>query len=481
LPEGPPHERRSAEEDATVTQKDVDIRRSAGIKDWLERDDRYVWHPMSRYTPREGGGTASASRLVVAEGDGAWVSDIEGNRYLDGMAGLWCVNVGYGRQELARAAYDQLVKLPYYPLTMGHTPAVELGEKLNEWLEDDYIFFFSNSGSEANETAFKVARQFHQQNGQPGRWKFVARYRAYHGNSMGAAAATGQAPRKYRYEPLAPGFVHVAPPDRYRCAYCADRPACNLQCAGEVERTIQWELPETVAGVIMEPIITGGGILVPPDGYVEEVARICERHGVLFIVDEVICGFGRTGKRFGHQHYGVKPDIITMAKGITSAYLPLSATAVKRELFEAFENNEEYAYLRHVNTFGGNPAACALAISNMEIMEEEDLFGRSAKMGERLRRELSSLEDHPNVGDVRYKGLLFGIELVENKQTRQPARPETVASVVSNCKERGLIVGMNGDTVAGFNNVITLSPPLSLTDDDLVFIARALKESIDGS
>jgi taurine-pyruvate aminotransferase len=176
-----------------VTQKDVDIRSSAVIKNWLERDDRYVWHPMSRLTPREGGGTASASRLVVAEGDGAWISDIEGNRYLDGMAGLWCVNVGYAREELARAAYDQLVKLPYYPLTMGHTPAVELGEKLNEWLEDDYVFFFSNSGSEANETAFKVARQFHQQNGQPGRWKFVARYRAYHGNTMGAAAATGQA------------------------------------------------------------------------------------------------------------------------------------------------------------------------------------------------------------------------------------------------------------------------------------------------
>jgi taurine-pyruvate aminotransferase len=290
------------------------------------------------------------------------------------------------------------VKLPYYPLTMSHKPAVELAEKLNEWLDDEYVIHYSNSGSEANEVAFKVARQYHDQNGEPGRHKFVSRYRAYHGNTMGSLAATGQAQRKFRYEPQAPGFLHVAPPDRYRCAYCSDRPACNLECAGEIERTIQWELPETVAGVIMEPMITGGGILVPPDGYVEEVARICEKTGTLLIIDEVITGFGRTGKRFGHQHHGIKPDIVTMAKGITSAYLPLSATAVKRELFEKFMDTEEYAHFRHVNTFGGNPTACALAIRNLQIMDDEELPERSRVMGERLLAELSELSDHPNVG-----------------------------------------------------------------------------------
>jgi taurine-pyruvate aminotransferase len=228
----------------------------------------------------------------------------------------------------------------------------------------------------------------------------------------------------------------------------------------------------------MEPIITGGGVLVPPDGYVEEVARICRKNGVLFIVDEVICGFGRTGRRFGYQHYGVKPDIVTMAKGITSAYLPLSATAVKREIFEAFKGTEEYDHFRHVNTFGGNPAACALAVKNLEIMEEEDLSGRSAKMGERLRGKLAGLEDHPNVGEIRHKGLLFGIELVEDRETRTPATTERVANVISGCKERGLIVGKNGDTVAGFNNVITLAPPLVVSDDDLEFISGALSESL---
>src|SRR5919199_590858 len=414
--------------------------KDARIRELVEKDERYVWHALSRYTPVEGGGTAPAPRIIATEGSGAWVSDAEGNRYLDGMSGLWCVNAGYGREELARAAYDQLVKLPYYPLTMSHEPAVELGEKLNAWLMgDEYVIFYSNSGSEANETAFKIARQYHEQSGEPGRWKFVY---------------------------------------RYRCAYCADRPACNLECARAIERTIAWELPETVAGVIMEPIITGGGVLVPPEGYVEEVAEICERCGVLFIVDEVICGFGRTGRRFGYQHYGVRPDIVTMAKGITSAYLPLSATAVKREIFEAFKTTEEYDHFRHVNTFGGNPAACALAVKNLEIMDDEDLPGRSARMGERLRGELADLEDHPNVGEIRYKGLLFGIELVEDRESRIPASAERIAKVVSGCKERGLLVGKNGDTVAGFNNVITLAPPLIVSDDDLGFISSTLKDTM---
>jgi adenosylmethionine-8-amino-7-oxononanoate aminotransferase len=437
-----------------------------------EKDSRYVWHAMSGYDP-------SASTMVVEKGEGAWITDIEGNRYLDGMSGLWCVNVGYGREELARAAYDQLKEMSFYPLTKSHLPAIELGEKLNEWLDDDYAFFYSNSGSEANETAFKVARQYHEQNGEPERWKFISRYRAYHGQTMGALAATGQAQRKYKYEPLTPGFIHVAPPDLYRRPENTDPEAYGRECAKEIERTIQWELPETVAAVIMEPVITGGGILMPPENYMPAVKEVCEKYGVLLIVDEVICGFGRTGKPFGHQNYGVVPDIVTMAKGITSAYFPLSATAVKREIYEAFAGDTQYERLRHVNTFGGHPAGCAVAIKNMEIMEEEDLPGCSAEMGERLRKGISELEDHPNVGDVRNKGLLFGIELVEDKETKEPASSEKVAAAMSDCKERGLIIANNADTVAGFNNVLTLAPPLSITDEDLEFIVHALKETFD--
>jgi taurine-pyruvate aminotransferase len=438
---------------------------------WVEKDRRYVWHALSGYDP-------TASTMVVAEAEGAWITDIEGNRYLDGMSGLWCVNVGYGREELARAAYNQLKTMPYYPLMKSHLPAIQLGEKLGEWLEGDYVFFYSNSGSEANEVAFKVARQYHEQNGEPGRYKFVSRYRSYHGQTMGALAATGQALRKYRYEPLVPGFLHVQPPDRYRCHYCGDKDACTLECAREIDRAMTWELPETVAGVIMEPIITGGGIIVPHEDYLGTVEEICKQNGALLIVDEVICGFGRTGKRFGYQHYGVRPDIVTMAKGITSAYLPLSATAIKRELYEKFAGTEEYERLRHVNTFGGNPAACALAVRNLEIMEEEGLPERSETLGGRLRTELSALEGHPNVGDIRSKGLLFGIELVENRETKKPASKEMVEAAISGCKERGLIISKNGDTVAGFNNVLTLAPPLSMTEDDLGFTAGALKESL---
>jgi taurine-pyruvate aminotransferase len=438
---------------------------------WQEKDNRYVWHAMSGYDP-------STSTMIVEKGDGAWITDTDGNQYLDGMSGLWCVNVGYGREELAQAAYEQLRQMSFYPLMKSHLPAIELGEKLNQWLEDEYVFFYSNSGSEANEVAFKIARQYHEQNGESDRWKFISRYRAYHGQTMGALAATGQAQRKYKYEPLTPGFIHVSPPDLYRRQDGTDPDAYGQESAHDIERTMRWELPQTIAGVIMEPIITGGGILIPPDNYLPAVKEICEENGVLLIVDEVICGFGRTGKPFGYQNYGVKPDIVTMAKGITSAYFPLSATAVRREIYETFAGDTDYERLRHINTFGGHPAGCAVAIRNVEIIEEEDLVGRSAEMGEQLRKELSGLDDHPNVGDVRNKGLLFGIELVEDKETKEPASTERVAAAISSCKERGLVIANNADTVAGLNNVLTLAPPLSITDGDLEFIARVLKETI---
>jgi adenosylmethionine-8-amino-7-oxononanoate aminotransferase len=439
---------------------------------WLDKDRRYIWHGMAGYNP-------DASPMVVTEADGAWIMDSDGNRYLDGMAGMWSVNAGYGREELAQAAYEQLKTMSYYPITQSHLPAIELGEKLNEWLDDEYVIRYANSGSEANETAFKIARQYHAQNGEPGRYKFIARYRAYHGNTMGALAATGQSQRKYLYEPLAPGFLHVVPPDRYRCAFCSDRPACNLECAREVERVITWELLDTVAGVIMEAIITGGGIIVPPDGYVEEVARICERNGVLLIIDEVGCGFGRTGKKFGYQHYDVKPDIVTVGKAITSGYLPLSAAAVRREVFEKFKGTEEYGRFRQVNTFSGNPAACAVAVKNLEIMEDEDLCGRSAALGERLREGLTELKNHPNVGDIRGKGLLVGIELVEDKESKQPVSTHVMDKVISACNERGLILRYNRDTTPGVNNVLVMAPPLSITDEDLAFIVEALKGSFE--
>lgn len=436
-----------------------------------EKDNRYLWHSMKPYDPR--------STMVITKAEGSWITDSTGKRYLDAMAGLWCVNVGYGCSELAEAAYEQLKEMPYYPLSQSHVPAITLAEKLNELLGDEYVIFFSNSGSEANETAFKIARQYQQQKGEYNRYKIVSRYRAYHGNTLGSLAATGQAQRKYRYEPLAPGFIHVSPPDSYRDD-CNVTDPMELSSVKEIDRTMTWELSETIAAMIMEPIITGGGILIPPDGYMKAAKEVCEKHGALLIVDEVICGFGRTGKAFGFMNYGVKPDIITMAKGITSAYLPLSATAVRKEIYEAFKGSEEYDYLRHINTFGGNPAACALAIKNLEILENEKLFDRSRDLGGLLLHELrSQLKDHPNVGDVRGKGLLIGIELVNDKRKKDPLDPTFLNQIVSCCKQEGLLIGKNGTTVAGFNNVLALSPPLTIELEDIHFIVKTLTAAIN--
>lgn len=436
----------------------------------LAKDEQYVWHATKPYHPE--------STLIAEESDGAWVTDIEGNKYLDAMAGLWCVNTGYGRTELADAAYEQLKKMAYFPMSQGHIPAIELAEKLNKWLGDEYVIFFSNGGSEANETAFKIARQYHYQNGDTNRHKFVSRYRAYHGNSMGALAATGQAQRKFLYEPLAQGFLHVTPPDMYRSPYGGTDEEKSIAFADEIDRVMTWEHKDTIAGVIMEPIITGGGVIVPHESYLPRVRKICDKHGALLIIDEVICGFGRTGEKFGFQHTDIKPDIVTMAKGITSGYLPLGATAVRREIYDRFNTSGRYDYFRHVSTFGGNPAACALAIKNMEIYENENLMENSRLKGGKLLAELRKLETHPNVGDIRGKGLLAGIELVKDKVTKEPLALEEVNKVIGYCKGEGLIIGKNGDTVAGYNNVLALSPPLNITNDDLEFIITTLTKAI---
>jgi adenosylmethionine-8-amino-7-oxononanoate aminotransferase len=440
----------------------------------LKKDQQYLWHNITPYSEKN-------PPMIAASASGSWITDIQGNRFLDGMSGLWCVNVGYGRKELAEAAYNQLLTLPYFPLTQSHLPAIALAEKLNEWLGDEYVIFFSNSGSEANEAAFKIARQYQQQIGQHYRHKFIARYRGYHGSTLGALSATGQAQRKYKYEPLTGGFLHVAPPDSYRRPAGISVEEFNLQCAQSIEDMILWEGVETVAAVIMEPVITGGGVIVPHQVYLNRVQEICRKHGVLLIIDEVICGFGRSGRKFGHQNYHVKPDIVTMAKGLTSAYLPLSATAVRKDIYEVFkDNSDNYGHFRHVNTFGGNPASCALALRNLEIIEQEKLVERAELLGKRLNTAFTELLDHKLVGDVRSFGLVTGIELVEDKASKKPVDLSIVKGIIAECKSKGLIIGKNGDTVAGFNNVLTFAPPLSSTDEDIEFIINTFKSVLSG-
>lgn len=255
----------------------------------------------------------------------------------------------------------------------------------------------------------------------------------------------------------------------------------NLQCAQSIEDMIIWEGVETVAAVIMEPVITGGGVIVPHQVYLDRVQEICRKHGVLLIMDEVICGFGRSGRKFGHHNFNVKPDIVTMAKGLTSAYLPLSATAVRKDIYEVFkDNSDDYGHFRHVNTFGGNPASCALALRNLEIIEQEKLVERADLLGKRINTEFTELLDHKLVGDVRSFGLVTGIELVEDKVSKKPVDLNIVKGIIAECKSKGLIIGKNGDTVAGFNNVLTFAPPLSSMDEDIEFIIDTFKSVLNG-
>jgi adenosylmethionine-8-amino-7-oxononanoate aminotransferase len=423
---------------------------------------------MSGYDP-------DGRRRVVVGGDGVHVTDQDGTRYLDGKSGLWCVNVGYGRDELAAAGYEQLRTLPYYPLTESHPPAVALAEKLDELLGGGYVHYFSNSGSEAVEMAVRIARQYHRNTGAPDRWKVVSRYRAYHGGTPHALAASGQNLRKLGYEPLPPGFLHVAPPDEYRCHLCRDR--CTQRCAAEVQRVITAELPETVAAVLVEPVVGGGGVIVPADGHLAELRAICDRSGALLVVDEAVCGFGRTGTLFGFQHEDVRPDVVVMAKAVTSGYFPMAVTAVRREIHRAFPASGP-GRLRHITTFGGHPVGCAIALANIDIIEREGLVERSRCLGRRFQELLAPLADLPHVGQVRGRGLLAGIELVEDKRSRRPVEAATSQEVLARCLRAGLIVGATATTSAGLGNVITVGPPLVADDDDLAFIASTLGEAV---
>lgn len=437
-------------------------------KDLVQKDQAHLWHAMSKYNEK-------TNPMIATKGEGSWFTDTEGNRYLDGVSGLWCLNLGHGRREIADAAYEQMVNLSYFPLTLSHIPAIELSAKISELLQGSYTTFFSNSGSEANETAFKIARQYHAQNGNPGKFKFISRYRAYHGSTMGAMSATAQANRRVKYDPSAPGFLHVPPPYSYRSPF-GEQGNCDQLAADLMDQIIQWEGPDTVAAVIMEPFISGGGVIIPSPQYLQRVAEICKKHDVLLIIDEVVSGFGRTGKMFGFMHSeGVQPDIITMAKGLTSGYLPLGATAVSSKIYEKFKENGKLNHLRHISTYGGHPASCAVALKNIEIIEREEIVERVARLGESILGQFHDLIALDKVGEVRGKGFLYGIELVEDKQSKTPVSEEFMGSVIAGCKKKGLIIGRNGDTVPGFNNVLIIAPPLSSTEDDLRFVVETVK------
>jgi taurine-pyruvate aminotransferase len=440
----------------------------------VEAGESHLWHHALQHH-----GLEEHPPPVVERADGCYVWDSAGNRYLDAMAGLWCVNAGYGRTAIADAVYAQMQRLPYYHLTQSHRPALDLASRLAGLLPRALSrVFFTNSGSEAVETALKMARQCSRRL-HPGenRHKILARYRAYHGFTMGALSATGQHVRQRSFDPLVPGFLHVAPPDTLRCAFCARESACNLGCANEFERLIRMEGPDTVAAVIVEPVTGGGGIFPAPDGYLARLREICDRYGVLLILDEVITGFGRTGKLFALEHAGVVPDILVLAKGITSAYQPLGATVAGDHIFETFSSADDpSAKFAHLSTFGGHPCACAAALANLDIICGERLWENSQRVGAFLIDRLRAIRD-PRIAQVRGVGLLVGIELVSGPD-KSPLAESKVVQVQKAVRDRGVIIGRNADTVSGFGNVLTISPPLILTTDQASEIAGAIEAAL---
>ena len=440
----------------------------------VRQDLDNVLHPVVAHRQLE------AEPLVIVAGRGSTVVDADGTEYLDAMAGLWCVNIGYGRTELADVAAAQMRTLPYYPHTAMNEPAARLAQRVNGLLGGDNHVYFVASGSEANEAGFKIARQYtkHENPGQY-RYKTISRYLGYHGTTLATLAAGGMGDRKMKFEPLGGNdFVHVAPPYCYRCPFGLTYPSCELACVKNIEATIQGEGPDTVSTVLVEPIMSAVGVAVPPDEYLPEVAAIAKKYGCLLHIDEVINGFGRTGKMFAHQHYGVRPDIVAIAKGIVSAYLPIAATVVRNDVFKSFVGEPaENRQVFQISTYGGHPVAAAVANRNIEIILEERLVDRSAENGAYLLDGLRTLVKHPWVGDVRGKGLFAGIELVRDRRTKEAVPADRMKGVVDFARRNGVIVGRSGGG-RHLGNTVVLSPPLVITRPEIDRVVAVLDKAI---
>lgn len=449
------------------------------MSSYVAKDKKHIWHALTQHSVFD-----RKDPIVAESASACTVVDVSGRRFFDGTAGLWCVNVGHGRERLARVAYEQMKKLAYFPMTQGNIPAVEFAAKLNRYLPHHPRVYYSNSGSEANETAFKIARQYWRQK-QPEafKYKFIARYRAYHGTTLATLSATGQMERKLRYEPLLEGFLHVHPPYCYRCAWGKTYPGCELDCAYEFQRVIDHQGSELIAAIIVEPIMAGGGIIVPPDEYLPAVAKICRENNILLIVDEVVNAFGRTGKWFGHQYWDVIPDIVVMAKGVASGYMPIGVTATTDEIFDAFKGDPGgLDHLRHVNTFGGHPVACAVALENINIIEEEGLCDRSREMGDYILDKLKDLQRRtPMIGDVRGRGLFIGVELVEDRDTKTPVSNNTIGTILEHAAGMGVLIGKNTNTVRNLNNILMMAPPLVISKSEADNVLAVLEESINAA
>ena len=442
----------------------------------VEADKEHVWHHLTQHKTFE-----TIDPRIFVEGKGMRVWDSTGREFLDGVSGgVWTVNVGYGRESIADAVREQLVKLNYFANSAGSIPGALFAKQLIEKMPGLTRIYYSNSGSEANEKVFKMVRQMSYRHHGGRKSKILYRDRDYHGTTLGCLAAGGQGQRKDQYGPLPEGFIEVPHCLEYRSQY-GEIDNYGERSADAIEEVILREGPDTIGLLCLEPVTAGGGVITPPAGYWERVQEICRRYDILLHIDEVVCGVGRTGKWFGYQHFGIEPDFVTMAKGVASGYAAISCTATSERVFEMFKDDptDPMSYFRDISTFGGCMAGPAAALENMRIIEDEGLLDNTTAMGERLMDNLRGLQEkHKVIGDVRGLGLFCGAELVSDRKTKDPAEEKMVQAVVADCMAQNVIIGATNRSIAGFNNTLCLSPALIATASDIDTLTGAIDNAL---
>jgi len=430
---------------------------------------------------RHGSYAAGAPMPVMVRGEGHYVYDDSGKRYFDGLSGLFVVQVGHGRKSLAEAAKKQAETLAFFPLwSYAHRPALDLAERLADYAPGDLNkVFFTTGGGEAVESAWKLAKQYFKIIGQPMRHKVISRSIAYHGTTQGALSITGIPFAKMPFEPLVPGGVKVPNTNFYRAPQhvAHDEKEFGLWAANRIEEAIMFEGPETVAAVFLEPVQNSGGCFPPPPGYLERVREICDTYGVLFVADETITGFGRIGDIFAMKRYGVTPDIITCAKGMSSGYSPIGAMITSERLFEPF--GQGTAMFPHGYTFGGHPVSAAVSMANLDLMESEGLLANVRENENAFRSTLEKLLDLPIVGNVRGDGYFYGIELVKNKSTRETFNPEESERLLRGFLSKALFDnGLYCRADDRGDPVVQLAPPLTCGQAEFDEIEQILRVTL---
>jgi putrescine aminotransferase len=431
--------------------------------EWAEEDSKHQLHggvPLDAFAEK-------GSDMIISEGHGLILRDVYGKEYIDALSGAICVNLGYGCEELPEVAMAQMAQLSYLMnwSNFANTAAIEYAGKLAEFTPAGLDrFFFANSGSEANESAYKIARYYWMNQGKKSKTKIISRQHSYHGLNLASMSATGMERFHERFGPLIPGFIRIPTAYCYRCPFDKEYPDCKLECAEALAEAIDREGEGTIAAFVAEPIHGTSGTIVPPPEYWPRVTQICKERNVLLILDEVMTGFGRTGKNFACEHWNFFPDMMLMSKGIINAALPLSAVAITEKVFQGMRGPNAFY---HLYTCGGHPVCCAVAMKSLEILLRKKLVENSATVGEYMLERLKELGEYPHVGEVRGLGLFAAFEIVEDKKTRAP-NSSMAKKLVAAAKDRGLIVRVAG-------TAIQVAPPLIATEDDIDKIMDILK------